>query len=318
MGYSNQYIQWLGSTNNPVMNLLRKFRENDRKISEMTSLLKELERCDVLEELQPYIGQWKPRKPENLKWTHFMKAYHIWDGPREFGIWQSSMIILLRALQWGRGGMQYALTLSVIAETTCCLVGKEKCCSCILAWEENFAVSSACIFVILSFGIYGRYSAWKELIINSPWRDCSLIIPTLENYWKKLTKNVRNDGRKIIFSLPKQPNYKKDQMWLLLLKKRLSLTECFPPFLSIVSAFCCQFSGPCSLSLPALGRPHYLMVCFNFLMFFWTFRCNLYSSPNSGKTTNTGCVQQCSWICLVIYMTFSSFALECLILITVF
>ena len=57
MGYSNQYIQWLGSTNNPVMNLLGKFRENDRKISEMTSLLREMERYDVLEELQPHIGQ---------------------------------------------------------------------------------------------------------------------------------------------------------------------------------------------------------------------------------------------------------------------
>ena len=39
------------------MNLLRTFRENDRKISELTSLLKEMERNDVLEELQPYIGQ---------------------------------------------------------------------------------------------------------------------------------------------------------------------------------------------------------------------------------------------------------------------
>ena len=58
MGYSNQYIQWLESTDNPVMNLLRTFRENDRQISELTSLLKEMERNDVLEELQPYIGQW--------------------------------------------------------------------------------------------------------------------------------------------------------------------------------------------------------------------------------------------------------------------
>ena len=57
MRYSNQYIQWLESTDNPVMNLLRTFRENDRKISELTSLLKEMERNDVLEELQPYIGQ---------------------------------------------------------------------------------------------------------------------------------------------------------------------------------------------------------------------------------------------------------------------
>ena len=60
------------------------------------------------------------------------------------------------------------------------------------------------------------------------------------------------------------------------------------------------------------------LFCFNFLMFRWTFRCNLYSRPNSGKKTNTGCVQQSSWIYLVIYMTFSSFALECLILNTVF
>ena len=57
MGYSNQYIPWLESTDNPVMNLLRTFRENDRKISELTSLLKEMERNDVPEELQPYIGQ---------------------------------------------------------------------------------------------------------------------------------------------------------------------------------------------------------------------------------------------------------------------
>ena len=57
MGFSNQYSQWLESTDNPVMNLLRTFRENDRKISELTSLLKEMERNDVLEELQPYIGQ---------------------------------------------------------------------------------------------------------------------------------------------------------------------------------------------------------------------------------------------------------------------
>ena len=49
-------VAW--KTDNPVMNLLRTFRENDRKISELTSLLKEMERNDVLEELQPYIGQW--------------------------------------------------------------------------------------------------------------------------------------------------------------------------------------------------------------------------------------------------------------------
>ena len=42
MGYSNQYIQWLGSRDNPVMNLLRTFRENDRKMSELTYLLKEI------------------------------------------------------------------------------------------------------------------------------------------------------------------------------------------------------------------------------------------------------------------------------------
>ena len=57
MGYSNQYIQWLESTHDPVMNLLREYRNNDRKISELTLLLKELERYDVVEDLQPYIGQ---------------------------------------------------------------------------------------------------------------------------------------------------------------------------------------------------------------------------------------------------------------------
>ena len=57
MGYPNQYIQYLGSTNNPVMNLIRDYQREDRKISELISLLTEMECFDVLQELQPFIGQ---------------------------------------------------------------------------------------------------------------------------------------------------------------------------------------------------------------------------------------------------------------------
>ncbi|CAH3023718.1 unnamed protein product [Porites evermanni] len=76
MGYSNQFIQWLGSTDNPVMNLLRKFRENDRKISELTSLLKEMERYDVLEDLQPYIDA-TPTKSQTEKCRQKLGLYNF-------------------------------------------------------------------------------------------------------------------------------------------------------------------------------------------------------------------------------------------------
>ncbi|XP_073237481.1 uncharacterized protein [Porites lutea] len=84
MGYSNQFNQWLGSTDNPVMNLLRKFRENDEKISELTSLLKEMERYDVLEDLQPYIvcgsARWTQHYTDRLK-DHlpFLLDFHWQD-----------------------------------------------------------------------------------------------------------------------------------------------------------------------------------------------------------------------------------------------
>ena len=64
-----------------------------------------------------------------------------------FEMGQENLIIIndhiVEAFAMGAG---YALTLLVIAETTCCLVGKEKWCCYILAREENFAVSSAYIF----------------------------------------------------------------------------------------------------------------------------------------------------------------------------
>ena len=57
MGYPNQYIQYLESTNDPVMTLITKYQREGRKISELRVLLNKMERFDVLEELQPFIGQ---------------------------------------------------------------------------------------------------------------------------------------------------------------------------------------------------------------------------------------------------------------------
>ena len=51
-----------------------------------------------------------------------------------------------------------------------------------------------------------------------------------------------------------------EQMPLSLLQNGLSLSQFFPSFLSIVSAFwedCRQFSAPCCLSLLPLGRPQH-------------------------------------------------------------
>ena len=147
MGYSNQYIQWLGSTHDPVMNLLREYRNNDRKISELTLLLKELERYDVVEDLQPYIGQW------NAAWKLvmglFFESLYLRYSNR---IWQSSVIILLRPCNgWGGGGVCTHFFGNWWNHLLPCRL--KTCCCCILAREENFAVSSAYIFVICNFGI---------------------------------------------------------------------------------------------------------------------------------------------------------------------
>lgn len=59
MGYTNQYIQYLGSLNSPVSELIRKYinQTPDRKIAELVSLLEDMQRYDVLLDLQPFIGE---------------------------------------------------------------------------------------------------------------------------------------------------------------------------------------------------------------------------------------------------------------------
>ncbi|XP_078378197.1 myeloid differentiation primary response protein MyD88-like [Oculina patagonica] len=55
MGYTNDYIKYLGSTNEPVKELITEYEKGDRKIVELESLLKEIERYAVVEDLQKYI-----------------------------------------------------------------------------------------------------------------------------------------------------------------------------------------------------------------------------------------------------------------------
>lgn len=57
MGYTNDYIKYLGSKNEPVKTLITKYEKGDRKIAELVSLLNDMERYDVVEELQKYIGR---------------------------------------------------------------------------------------------------------------------------------------------------------------------------------------------------------------------------------------------------------------------
>jgi len=57
MGYSNQYIQFLQSTKDPVLTLIKEYQQGDKRISELISLLRDMKRYDVVEELQPYIGK---------------------------------------------------------------------------------------------------------------------------------------------------------------------------------------------------------------------------------------------------------------------
>lgn len=57
MGYTNDYIKYLGSTNEPVKELITEYEKGDRKIVELESLLKEIERYAVVEDLQKYIGR---------------------------------------------------------------------------------------------------------------------------------------------------------------------------------------------------------------------------------------------------------------------
>ena len=57
MGYTNDYIKYLGSKNEPVKTLITEYEKGDRKIAELVSLLNDMERYDVVEELQKYIGR---------------------------------------------------------------------------------------------------------------------------------------------------------------------------------------------------------------------------------------------------------------------
>ena len=113
------------------------------------------------------------------------------------------------------------------------------------------------------FGIYGRYSTWKEIIEglfldNTITRKCSK-----EN-------NRREFVDSLWFRHWNSQNAKVNRCHLNYLKNGLPLPQFFPPFLSIVSAFwedCPQSSGPCHLSLLPLGRPHgylqYPSTCYN-------------------------------------------------------
>lgn len=56
MGYDYKYINYLQSFPKPVKELLEKYaREEERTIEELLSLLKQIGRPDVVEDLQPYI-----------------------------------------------------------------------------------------------------------------------------------------------------------------------------------------------------------------------------------------------------------------------
>ena len=58
MGYKYEYIKYLESLPQPVKELFIKFaREERRTIKELLSLLKQIDRPDVVEDLQPYIGR---------------------------------------------------------------------------------------------------------------------------------------------------------------------------------------------------------------------------------------------------------------------
>lgn len=63
MGYKYEYIKYLESLPQPVKELFIKFaREERRTIKELLSLLKQIDRPDVVEDLQPYIERTPPRR----------------------------------------------------------------------------------------------------------------------------------------------------------------------------------------------------------------------------------------------------------------
>ena len=78
----------------------------------------------------------------------------------------------------------------------------------------------------------------------------------------KRKQNPSSDGRESVklFGCQNRQYTKLNVCSFHYLKNGLSLSQFFPPFLSIVGALakdCRQFSGPCLLSLLPLGRSHY-------------------------------------------------------------
>ena len=57
LGYSNQWIKWLQTTRQPVITLIKDLGREGRKITEFMSALEDIGRFDVVEDLQPCIGE---------------------------------------------------------------------------------------------------------------------------------------------------------------------------------------------------------------------------------------------------------------------
>ena len=56
MGYSHEEIRYLESKREPVKELIRDYESKGRTVSELLSLLREMERQDLIDDLQEYIG----------------------------------------------------------------------------------------------------------------------------------------------------------------------------------------------------------------------------------------------------------------------
>lgn len=57
MGYTNEDIKLLESSHEPVKELMIKYDTGRRTIAELVSLLQQIDRPDVVQDLQPYIGR---------------------------------------------------------------------------------------------------------------------------------------------------------------------------------------------------------------------------------------------------------------------
>ena len=60
MGYSNEdikYFECIKKDRGPVMELISDYESKEKPISDLISLLNEMERFDLIEDLQPFIGK---------------------------------------------------------------------------------------------------------------------------------------------------------------------------------------------------------------------------------------------------------------------